>query len=416
MEPNQQDYLSYSDDQHLQVHNINIKDIIKSFPTPFYLYSEKILEENYNAFVQGMQKANIQNYNIAYALKANNNSDLIKKLASYGAGGDIVSGGELKCALNSGIAADKIVFSGVGKTDREIKAAIEAKIYSINVESEQELYHIQQIAKELDKIAPISFRLNPEVNVETHSYISTGAYNHKFGLIDSEVITLIQKVNSFTHCEFKGISMHIGSQLLDLTATFEAVEKLCQFITQNNIEVEFIDLGGGLGTTYRQDQIAPKVDDYLEGIKNILDQYFKRIPKIVLEPGRRIMASAGFFITSVLYTKYSREIPFVIVDGGMNDFVRPALYSAYHEIYPGIKNGHPEQKINLVGPICETGDFFAFDRTLPILGSGDFYMVSDTGAYGYSMGSTYNLRDRPIELLMEKNNKIRKIRESQTAF
>ena len=405
----------------LQFAGQDISTLAKKFKTPFFIYSEDMLTENYEQFSQGAQKAGLINPLICFAMKSNPNKELVKILAKLGSGADIVSGGELKRAIEAGIPAEKIVFSGVGKTQEEIEYALKLKgqgLNSFNVESIEELELINQCAKKLKKQARICFRLNPVVQPKTHKYISTGNKTHKFGLLEHDILLSLKEKKYWSHSKLVGLSVHIGSQLLDLKATKKALVRLSEVALKTERPLEFLDVGGGLGVDYHPDEThkLPHIETYMNLIAETLEKAFYAKtdlrPRIVFEPGRRIVAKAGLFVMKVLRNKVSEDNHFVIVDGGMNDFMRPSLYGAYHALLP-VKDAPKTQKCHVVGPICETSDCFGSDRPLPVLKSGDLLVLKDTGAYGYSMGSNYNLRGRPLELLLEKKKKIRVINKAQ---
>lgn len=376
----------------------SLTELMKTQKTPFYAYSEKILDNNYNQFIKAIKK-NKQDALICFALKANNNLSVLKRLASLGAGADIVSGGELKQALKAGIPANKIVFSGVGKTSEEIILGIKKGIYSFNIESIQELELINEIAIKLNKPARVAFRLNPKVHAKTHRHISTGYKTHKFGILQRDILNAIANPKLWTKVKLVGLSVHIGSQLTCLDATLKAVEKLCICAKKIGHQIEFLDVGGGLGVNYSSESQAPSISEYVSGINKVISKNFKKI-KVVYEPGRRIAASCGFFITKIIRKKSSENCNFLIVDGGMNDFVRPSLYNAYHEIYPS-KKKRTKILTDIVGPICETADCFGTNRKLPVLDKGDYLIIADTGAYGHTMSSNYNMRDKPDEIYLK---------------
>lgn len=385
------------------------------------MYSEEILSNNYNDFFNGAVNSGLINPLVCFALKSNPNKELLKILAKLGSGADIVSGGELKRALESGIPADRIVFSGVGKTEDEIMYALKASkngIFSFNVESLEELEMINACAKKLKKKARICFRLNPVVQPKTHKYISTGNKTHKFGLLEGDILDSLNHKKYWTHSKLVGLSIHIGSQLLDLNATRKAIAKLCEVALKTEAPLEFLDVGGGLGVDYHPDESEklPSVQDYMSLIATTLNKNFYSKtdlrPRVVFEPGRRIVAKAGIFVMKVLRNKVSENNLFVIVDGGMNDFMRSSLYGAYHALMP-VKEGKSDKPSHVVGPICETSDCFGSNRLLPKLVSGDHLVLCDTGAYGFSMGSNYNLRGRPLELLVDKKNKVKVVNKAQ---
>ncbi len=405
----------------LQFSKIDIHTIARKHKTPFFLYSEEILTANYLDFYQGALKANLPDPLVCFALKSNPNRELLKVLAALGSGADIVSGGELKRAIEAGISPDKIVFSGVGKTEEEILYALKASttgIFSFNVESLEELELINQCAKKTKRNARICFRLNPVVQPKTHKHISTGNKTHKFGLLQNDILSSLGQKKYWSHSKFVGLSIHIGSQLLDLKATKRALVKLCDVALKTKAPLEFLDVGGGLGVDYHPDEspTLPHVSQYMGIVSEALQKNFYAKsdlkPRVVFEPGRRIVAKAGIFVMKVLRNKISEENHFVIVDGGMNDFMRPSLYGAYHGLLP-VAQGKATKSCHIVGPICETTDCFGSNRLMPTLKTGDLLVLLDTGAYGFSMGSNYNLRGRPLELLILRNKKIKIVNKAQ---
>lgn len=405
----------------LHFHQTDIATVAKQHKTPFFLYSEEILSKNYLDFYGGAINAGLINPLVCFAMKSNPNKELVKILGSLGSGADIVSGGELKRALEAGISPDKIVFSGVGKTEEEILFALKVSkngIFSFNVESLEELELINICAKKTKRIARVCFRLNPVVQPKTHKYISTGNKTHKFGLLEADVFHSLGQKKYWSHTKLVGLSVHIGSQLLDLKATKKAVVKLCEVALKTEQPLEFLDVGGGLGVDYHPDESRklPMISDYMRIIAETLNKNFYAKsdlrPRVVFEPGRRIIAKAGIFVMKVLRNKVSENNHFVIVDGGMNDFMRPSLYGAYHGLMP-VKEGKATEPCHIVGPICETTDCFGSNRLMPPLANGDLLVLLDTGAYGFSMGSNYNLRGRPLELLIGKNKKLKVVNKAQ---
>jgi diaminopimelate decarboxylase len=379
-----------------------LSELLLKNKTPFYVYSETILENNFSKFTQAIKK-NKQDALVCFAMKSNNNINVLRSLGRLGAGADIVSGGELKQALKAGISASKIVFSGVGKTEDEISFGIKKGIYSFNVESIEELKLINEVATKLKKTARVAFRLNPKVHAKTHKHISTGYKTHKFGMLEEDILSIMKIESLWTNIKLVGLSVHIGSQLTCLKATLSAVKKLCLCAKKLNTEIEFIDVGGGLGVNYTNESLAPTVLEYITEVNKIIIAHFPKI-KVVYEPGRRISASAGFFVTKIIRTKTSENCRFLIVDGGMNDFVRPSLYDAFHEIYPSRKSSKLVAT-DIVGPICETADCFGTNRKLPLLEKDDYVIIADTGAYGHSMSSTYNMRTLPKEIFLSSDLK-----------
>lgn len=405
----------------LHFHQTDIATVAKQYKTPFFLYSEDILSKNYLDFYGGAINAGLINPLVCFAMKSNPNKELVKILGQLGSGADIVSGGELKRALEAGISPEKIVFSGVGKTEEEILYALKVSkngIFSFNVESLEELELINICAKKTKRIARVCFRLNPVVQPKTHKYISTGNKTHKFGLLEADVLKSLGQKKYWSHSRLVGLSVHIGSQLLDLKATKKAVVKLCEVALKTKQPVEFLDVGGGLGVDYHPDESKklPMISDYMRIIAETLNKNFYAKtdlrPRVVFEPGRRIIAKAGIFVMKVLRNKISENNHFVIVDGGMNDFMRPSLYGAYHGLMP-VKEGKATEPCHIVGPICETTDCFGSNRLMPPLANGDLLVLLDTGAYGFSMGSNYNLRGRPLELLIGKNKKLKVVNKAQ---
>ena len=405
----------------LHFSKLDIESVAKKHKTPFFLYSEEILTNNYLSFFQGAKDSKLVDPLVCFAMKSNPNKELIKILSKLGSGADIVSGGELKRALGAGIPANKIVFSGVGKTEEEIIFALKLPgkgINSFNVESLEELEMINACAKKLKKLARICFRLNPVVQPKTHKYISTGNKTHKFGLLEKDVLSSLGKSKYWSHSQLVGLSVHIGSQLLDLKATKKAIKRLCEVGLKTKANLEFLDVGGGLGIDYHPDETKklPSIKSYMTLVAETLDKHFYSKstirPRVVFEPGRRIVAKAGIFVMKVIRNKVSEQNHFVIVDGGMNDFMRPSLYGAFHDLIPA-KEGKAKHNCHIVGPICETSDCFGSNRLLPALKQGDLLILKDTGAYGYSMGSNYNLRGRPLELLIDTKKKLKVINKAQ---
>ncbi len=319
--------------------------------------------------------------------------------AREGAGFDIVSGGELFRALKAGADPKKIVFSGVGKTDEEIEMALKHDILMFNLESEAELYEVNSIAYKLDKKAPVSFRINPDVNPLTHPYISTGLKKNKFGVPFENALELYLKAKKLIHIEVVGVDCHIGSQITQLAPFLEAIDKvklLIEKLEEKGFNIKYIDLGGGLGISYK-DEEPPHPNEYGEAV---LKKFEKVDKTLIFEPGRVIVGNAGMLVTKVLYNKENSEKKFVIVDAAMNDLARPALYGSYHTILPMDKKDTENQTYDVVGPICESTDFFAKDRALPKIEKNDYLCILSAGAYGFSMASNYNSRRRAAEVLV----------------
>ncbi len=382
--------------------------LAKKYDTPLYVYDFDEIAQNYNAIKNAFKARKSL---IAYAVKANSNLSVLRLLANLGAGADCVSIGEVKRALLAGIPNYKIIFSGVGKRDDEIEEAIQKDILFLNIESEAESERIEEIASKLGKRARISVRVNPDIDPKTHPYISTGLSANKFGVdIDTAKRIYLRAKNS-SHLEPVGIHFHIGSQLTDLEPIKEAsakVAELAKALQKIDIDIKFFDVGGGLGIRYKDEETIEPYD-YAQAILSTLSGTDMTI---VCEPGRFIVGNAGVFLTRVLYEKRNKDKRFIIVDGAMNDLLRPSLYNAYHEIEIAGKSGD-ESKADVVGPVCESGDFFAKERLLPPTEPGDIVVVKSAGAYGFVMSSNYNTRPRPAEVAIEKGED-RLIRERES--
>lgn len=388
----------------------DLQKIMKNKKTPCYLYSKKTITDTYKTFYTEAIKAKIPNPLVCYAVKANPNHEVLTLLRKCGAGADVVSGGELKVALKAGIDPQKIVFSGVGKTRDEITQAMRSHpygIYSFNVESIEELELINLVAKKENKVARIAFRLNPKVNAKTHKHISTGNKTHKFGLLRADIEEAIMNEELWTHSTLVGLSIHIGSQLTELKATEKAIKEMCDLALSLKHPIEFLDVGGGLGIDYTEKdrKELASIHAYMQAVyKSLHTHYLKKIdplliPRIVFEPGRILVGKMGVLVSKVVRTKQSEDCHFTIIDAGMNDLMRPALYEAYHEIYPYEKT---TKTINtdVVGPICESTDIFGAQRKLPRLKSDDLVVIDNAGAYGKSMASRYNERELAPEYLI----------------
>lgn len=381
----------------LLVEQVAVVDIAKQYGTPCYIYSRQSIEEQWRAFDKALQD---HPHRICYAVKANSNLAILNVLAKLGSGFDIVSGGELARVLAAQGDAEKIIFSGVGKSEVEILEALKQNIFCFDVESQAELERIEKIAKQFNKRAPIALRINPNIDAGTHPYISTGLKENKFGINTDEALLLYQYAANSHNLEVKGIACHIGSQLLDLDPFLKALDHLLQVVDQlaeQKIVIHHLDLGGGLGVRYHH-QHPPTIAEYGTAVLNRLGD---RKLELIIEPGRAIVANAGVLVTKVEYLKHTPEKNFVIVDAGMNDLIRPALYDAWQAIEPVIKrNDIAEKKYDVVGPVCETGDFLGKDRNLQI-DTGDLLAVSGSGAYGFVMSSNYNSRPRVAEIMVD---------------
>lgn len=381
----------------LFVEELPAEQLAQKFETPLYVYSQEILLSNYHSFKEAFR---IFPTTICYALKANSNPSLLRLLAKEGSGADVVSIGELRLALAAGIPAEKIVFTGVGKTEKEIIAALQAGIFLLNVESDQELKLTDAIAQRSKKKARIGIRVNPDIDPQTHPYISTGLKQHKFGVPMSDAMELYRLAYSLKNIQVAGIHMHLGSQMGSSAPMIEGFQKILLFIDKlkkEKIHIEVMDVGGGLSIAYAAGDTQVHARDLAAAFKKHLRN---RKLKLILEPGRSIVGKAGILLTQVLYTKRGSDKQFVIVDAGMNDLLRPSLYGAYHEVIPTRKTKRKKIVADIVGPVCETGDFLATDRKIVQPEPGEYLAVMDTGAYGYSMSSNYNVRPRPAEVLV----------------
>ena len=380
----------------LYAESVALSGVAERFGTPCYLYSRAALEAAFDEFRQELDGIDSM---ICYAVKANSNIAVLNVFARLGAGFDIVSLGELKRVLAAGADPKKIVFSGVGKSAAEMAFALETGIYCFNVESAPELDRLNAVAGKLGKKAPISLRVNPNVDAKTHPYISTGLKENKFGVAYEDALTTYKKAAGLPNLEVTGIDCHIGSQLLDPAPFAEALEKLLQLIDQlrvNGIELRHIDLGGGLGIRYK-DEDEPSVKSYLQPL---LHELKGRGLKIMLEPGRRLVGNAGVLLTRVEYLKPGEAKNFAIIDAAMNDLARPALYDAWHDIVPVVPRAGATQDWEIVGPICESSDFLGHKRALNIE-PGDVLAVMSAGAYGMAMSSNYNTRARAAEVMVD---------------
>lgn len=391
----------------LYCENLKIETLAQKYGTPLYLYSKNMIVDNFTATDRAFSAVK---HTICYAMKANSNFQILKLMASLGSGGDVVSGGELFLAQQAGIPANKIVYAGVGKTDEEIKYGIESGIMAFNVESQPELKIMNQIAINLGKKAPVAIRINPDVDIHGHPYISTGKSINKFGIDINIALEIFIKAKQMNGIDIVGVHCHIGSQILNLEYYFATAKKLFDFVRQLNksdIEIQHVDIGGGLGVHYPDsipeyaDRVGERVPLPAELAEKVISVLKPLNCEILFEPGRSIIGETGVLITKVIYVKKSRDKNFVVVDAGMNDLIRPSLYDAYHQIVPLRKELGELEISDVVGPICETGDFLAKDRSLPKVQRGDYLAVMTAGAYGYSLSSNYNSRPRPIEVWVD---------------
>jgi diaminopimelate decarboxylase len=395
-------------DGRLHLEGVALDTLAERFGTPLYVYSRAALESAYRAYAEAFAATP---HLICYAVKANSSLAILNLFARLGAGFDIVSGGELARVLAAGGDAGKVVFSGVGKTADEMRAALDAGILCFNVESESELHRLDGVAGQMGKIAPVSFRVNPDVDPKTHPYISTGLKENKFGVPIADAPALYRLATRRPNLKVTGIDCHIGSQLTDLSPLVEAAERVLALVDRlgaEGIALDHIDLGGGVGIRYR-DETPPDLAAYGQALKAL---FAGRREKLLLEPGRSLVGNAGLVLTRVEYLKPGEGRNFAIVDAAMNDLMRPALYDAYHDIVAVNERNMPMQRYDVVGPVCETGDFLGFARDLAVA-EGDLLALLSAGAYGMSMASNYNSRPRAAEVLIDKN-KITLIRERET--
>lgn len=393
------DFFQYKNEQ-LYVEDLPVKQLAEEFGTPLYIYSRATLERHWHAFDSALGK---HPHLICYAVKANSNIGILNVMAKLGSGFDIVSQGELERVLAAGGEASKVVFSGVAKSRAEIMRALEVGIRCFNVESVAELHHINQIAGEMGKVAPISLRVNPDVDAHTHPYISTGLKENKFGVSVDEAREVYKLAATLPHVKITGMDCHIGSQLTELQPFLDATDRLIRLMEQlkeDGITLKHLDLGGGLGVTYT-DETPPHPSDYATALLNKLKEYEDL--EIILEPGRAIAANAGILVAKVQYLKSNESRNFAITDTGMNDMIRPALYEAYMNIIEIDRTLGREKAIyDVVGPVCETSDFLGKQRELAIA-EGDYIAQRSAGAYGASMSSNYNSRPRTAEVLVDGN-------------
>jgi diaminopimelate decarboxylase len=394
----------------LHAEDISLEQIAQEVGTPAYIYSQATLTRHYDAFSKAFEGLDHQ---ICYAVKANSNKAVMALFASMGGGADIVSGGELARALAAGVEPQRIVYSGVGKTVEEMEAALKAGILMFNLESVDELEVLDQVAGRLGVKAPVSFRVNPDVDAQTHPKITTGLAKNKFGLDMETAFRQYPIAAKLPNVEIKGISCHIGSQLTDTRPFADALERVARLVEklrEVGISPGLLDLGGGLGITYNQ-EIPPQPSEYAAALRETVQRLGM---KLILEPGRVLVGNAGILLARVLFTKQTTVKRFVIVDTAMNDLIRPSFYDSYHAIWPIEKNKANELAMaDVVGPICETGDFLARDRNLPMFERGDLMAVLSAGAYGFAMSSNYNSRPRAAEVLVNGSS-FSVVRERET--
>jgi diaminopimelate decarboxylase len=395
---------------------IPLHKLAEQYGTPLYVYSATMIRERYEAFDAAFRDVP---HTICYSVKANSNLTVLRMLARKGCGFDVVSGGELERVLAADRkAAKQVVFSGVGKTREELTAALKAGIMLFNVESESELWALAECAGRLRKTAPVALRVNPDVAAETHPYISTGLRKHKFGVPIHEARALYAKASGARYLKVRGVSVHIGSQITDIAPFGEAMARVADLVGELRLDghnIDYIDAGGGLGIAYEKPSSRGFSADVAAYARALADPLRRLDVRLLLEPGRSIIGPAGILLTSVIYRKQNDGKRFLVVDAAMNDLIRPALYGAYHEIIPVTQSVNPAAKsevTDIVGPVCETGDFFARDRELPAVEEGELLAILDAGAYGMVLASNYNTRPRPAEVLVTgKSAKIIRRRE-----
>ncbi len=390
----------------------SIKEIAKKFGTPIYIYSKSAIQDNCRQFQRVFSGYPTE---ICYAVKANYNLSILKEIFSLGLGADVVSIGELERCLKAGLSGSKIVFSGVGKTHFEIERAIKLGVGTLNVESLSELSMIRKITEEHKTKVSINLRINPNIDVKTNPYIATGLYGTKFGIADEMVKEVLQTVKNHKFIKVEGLACHIGSQILELQRFAEAALRLRELGTdlkQMGYPISRLDLGGGLGISYNEKESVPSIEEYGQTLLNVLNTHSF---KLFLEPGRSIIGNAGALVTEVIHLKQNRTRHFTIVDAAMNDLIRPCLYKAHHDIVPVEERDRSLILTDVVGPICETGDFLGLDRYLPESMAGDLLMIKTAGAYGSTMTSNYNTRPRVAEVLVSGQEvKLIRRRESLT--
>lgn len=394
----------------LHCEDVDLAAIAAQAGTPCYVYSAGMIASRYRAYDKAFGD---QPHTVCYAVKANSNLGILKLLAAQGAGFDIVSGGELYRVLEAGGDPRKVVFSGVGKTAEEVEYALERGIFTFNCESEPELELINAIAGKRGVKARIAIRVNPDVDASTHPYISTGLRQHKFGIDISEVEAVYRQALCLSNLALESVSCHIGSQLLDTRPMLQAVDKmigLAERLRSQGVPITHIDLGGGLGVPYKAGDMSPEIEAYVGELKARLKG---RNLHAMIEPGRSIVGEAGALLSRVLYRKRNGEKEFVIIDAAMNDLLRPALYQSHHEIVPLSRDDREIILTDVVGPVCETGDFLARNREMPNVAAGDLVAIMTAGAYGFTLASNYNSRTRPAEILVEGST-FRTVRKRET--
>ena len=414
----------YIKENKLYAENFLVEDLAKRYGTPLYIYSKNQILRNYREINLPLVSSKVDFLN-CYAIKANSNPELLKILSEEGAGAEISSGGELYLALKFGYLRNKITYTGVGKTDEEIEYALRENVFNFTVESLQEIQVISEIAHRLSLIARISIRVNPDIDAKTHPYITTGMKENKFGIDSKDILKVFESASKLPNIDIIGLHSHIGSQITEVEPYIEAVEyldKLLRKLDAMGVDIRYLNVGGGFGVQYRNilthrylpledDEIKnyASLGDHIKGVIKLLSELNK---KLVIEPGRSLVADAGILAGKVLFTKQSELKKFVISDTGMNDLMRPCLYQAYHQIVPLTLKDTGFETVDLVGPVCETSDFLATSRQMQKLERGDMFAVMTTGAYGYSLSSNYNARLRPAEILVD-GDKVQLVRERE---
>jgi diaminopimelate decarboxylase len=414
----------YIKDNRLYAENFLVEDLAKEFGTPLYIYSKNQILRNYREINQPLVNSKLDFIN-CYAIKANSNPEILKLLAEEGAGAEIASGGELYLALKFGYLRNKITFTGVGKTDEEIEYALKENIFNFTVESLQEVKVISEIAHRLGIIARVSIRVNPDIDAKTHPYITTGMKENKFGIDSKDILDVFKTALRLPNIDVIGIHSHIGSQITEVNPYIEAVKYLGNLIEKVEalgVNIRYLNFGGGFGVKYKNvltHRYIPQEKDeepgyaslgeHIESVIKLLSKYNK---KLVIEPGRSLVANAGILAGKVLFVKQGELKKFIITDTGMNDLMRPCLYQAYHQVVPLTLKDSGTETVDIVGPVCETSDFLATKRCIQKMERGDRFAVMTTGAYGYSLSSNYNARLRPAEVLVD-GDKYHLIRERE---
>jgi len=415
-------YFTYKENE-LYCEDLALRELAEEFGTPLYVYSKNQILQNYRTADTAFGEAS---HIVCYALKANSNLPILKLLVQEGAGAEVVSRGELYLARKAGFPPEKITYAGVGKRDDEIEYALKQSILSLNIESEEELSVVSEIAQRLGVTAPIAIRINPDIDAESHPYISTGLRINKFGIDRDRVLDAYRLARQLPNLKIVGIHAHVGSQITTVKPFVEAAHLLAEFVRQlkaEGIDLTHIDIGGGVGVDYHRAIIHEQLPTEAAPnnvLATTVDVVHAVLPilqptgcTMIFEPGRAIVAEAGVLVSKVLFKKQTGKKTFVVVDAGMNDLIRPSLYHAYHQIVPVVLRTAETEAVDIVGPICETGDFFAVDRTIPAVTRGDYIAIATVGAYGFCATSNYNGRPRAAEILVN-GEKCRVIRERET--